>query len=149
MNKKNLEIVCKKLGHLLADIYVLYIKTLNFHWNMEGSEFFMYHKLLQSQYEELSEAADEVAERIRQLGKLAPCSMKEFLALARLKESSGKLPMATMIKELVKSHEQMVDYCRDIVEYCDEHKDLGTSDLIVTRMRSHDKEAWLLRSNIR
>ncbi|MCP5469185.1 MAG: DNA starvation/stationary phase protection protein [Chlamydiales bacterium] len=140
--------VIKKLSHFLADSYVLYIKTLNFHWNMTGSEFFMFHKLLQDQYEALAEASDDVAERIRQLGGKAPGSMAEFLKLACMKESLTDLSMTEMVRELVASHELMVKHAGEIIAYCDQNGDPGTSDMIVGRMRDHDKQAWLLRSHI-
>lgn len=140
--------ISKKLGHFLADSYVLYIKTLNFHWNMTGEEFFMYHKLLQGQYEALAEANDDVAERIRQLGDKAPGTMKDFLKLACMKESSSDLSAKEMISELVKSHELMVKHAGELIAFCDKNKDPGTSDMIVGRMRDHDKQAWLLRSHL-
>lgn len=142
-----MDAVSKKLSHFLADLYLLYFKTLNFHWNMEGAQFFMYHKLLESQYEELAKSGDEVAERIRQLGPKAPGSMKELLKLACLKESDTDLSMEDMIQELVRGNEQLVKHAHEIITYCDSHGDPGTSDMVVGLMRHFDKQAWLLRSH--
>ncbi|MCH9610041.1 MAG: Metalloregulation DNA-binding stress protein [Chlamydiales bacterium] len=144
-----MEEVAKKLSHFLADSYVLYIKTLNFHWNMTGPQFFMYHKLLESQYSDLADANDDVAERIRQLGYKAPGSMKEFLTLACMKESPNDLSDKEMIQELVEGHELMVKHAGELVAYCDSNGDPGTSDMIVGRMRDHDKQAWLLCSHFK
>jgi len=138
----------KKLCHYLADGYVLYFKTLNFHWNMVGPQFYMYHKLLEDQYESLAKANDEIAERIRQLGSKSPGSMQEFLKLACMKESPNDLPMKEMIEALAQGHELMVKHGSDLVAFCDAHKDPGTSDMIVGRMRDHDKQVWLLRSHL-
>lgn len=143
-----MEAIAKKLSHYLADGYVLYIKTLNFHWNMTGEQFFMFHKLLQGQYEALAEANDDIAERIRQLGFKAPGSMKEFLKLACMEESASDLSDKEMIEELAEGHKLMVKHAGELISYCDEHGDPGTSDMIVGRMRDHDKQAWLLVSHL-
>ena len=141
--------ISKKLSHFLADSYVLYVKTLNFHWNMTGEQFFMYHKLLEGQYESLAGANDEVAERIRQLGYKSPGSMQDFLKLACMKESPTDLSMKEMIQELAESHKLMVKHAGELVSFCNSHDDPGTSDMIVGRMRDHDKQAWLLISHLK
>ncbi len=148
MIKKQNAQVCQKLSHILSDTFVLYVKTLNFHWNMTGPQFFMYHKLLQEQYEGLQEAADELAERIRMLNEKAPGSMQEFLKKSCLKESKTNLTQKQMVQELVKVHESLVEHCRDAIVFTDSINDQGTSDLLVDRMRDHDKQAWLLRSHL-
>lgn len=137
------------LSHLLSDTAVLFVKTLNFHWNMHGPQFYMYHRLLEDQYKELLEAQDEIAERIRMLGGIAPGSMEEFLKHACLKESKSTLSQDQMIKELVSSHEALADHCHQIIEFSDSIKDPGTSDLVIERVRFHDKQTWLLRSHFR
>ncbi|MCC5832709.1 MAG: DNA starvation/stationary phase protection protein [Chlamydiales bacterium] len=140
--------IAEKLAHFLSDSFVLYVKTLNYHWNMVGKEFYMYHKLLQEQYEELQEAIDELAERIRMLGRVAPGSMKEFLELSCLKESLDVKTAEQMVQELAGAHEEMVEHCHEIIKFTDEAQDQGTSDLLVERIRSHAKQAWLLRSHL-
>src|SRR5690349_8537607 len=100
LDDKTLDKINLKLAHFLADTFVLYTKTLNFHWNMVASEFFMYHKLLEEQYKGLAEALDELAERIRMLRGTAPGSMTEILKLACLKESTKHLSQEKMVHEL-------------------------------------------------
>lgn len=139
--------ITKKLSHFLADTIVLYVKTLNFHWNMEGPQFYMYHRLLQEQYEELQEGIDELAERIRMLGRKAPGSMKDVLKMACLEESENTLSAEAMIDELVRSHEKLVEHCHELVQFTEENKDQGTADLLIERIREHGKQAWLLRSH--
>lgn len=149
LSEKTMKDVCTKLGVFLADTFVLYTKTLNFHWNMEGPQFFMYHKLLEEEYEELAEAIDEIAERIRMLGGKAPATMQEFLKLASLKEGKSTQSWERMIQELVEDHEALVEKSHELIEFTDSVSDQGTSDLIVERIRSHSKEAWLLRSHLK
>lgn len=151
VDKKKFSLIVKELGYFLADTMILYVKTLNFHWNMVGSEFFMYHRLLEEQYKELADALDMLAERIRMLGAPAPATLVEFLQLARLKENgtkNQKMKQEKMIQELVRDHEAMVGSARSLIDFCDEALDQGTSDLLIERIRSHDKSAWLLRSHL-
>lgn len=148
LDDKAINSVTSLLAHFLADTFVLYVQTLNFHWNMVGSEFFMYHKLLEEQYEELQQAIDDLAERIRMLGRTTPGTMKEFLELSSLKESRNNLSMKEMIHELVYAHESMVEQCHELIAHTEEVDDQGTMDLLIERIRAHAKYAWLLRSHL-
>lgn len=139
--------ICDHLAPLLADAFVLYVKTLNFHWNMRGPQFFMFHKLLQEQYEAIAEANDELAERMRMLGGKAPGSMETFLKLARLKESKQGLNQDQMIQELVEDHQRVLEQLHLVLRLTDACGDQGTSDLLIERIRDHAKQAWLLRSH--
>jgi riboflavin synthase len=140
--------IADKLAIFTADTFVLYVKTLNFHWNMKGAQFFMFHKLLEEQYKNMAEAIDDLAERIRMLGAHAPASMKQFLKLATLEESHAKLSQEEMIKELVHDHESLEASCQKLIEYVDECLDQGSSDLLAERIRFHAKHGWLLRSHL-
>lgn len=151
MTKNQLEIsakIAKKLSHFCADTFVLYVKTLNFHWNMRGPEFFLYHRLLEEQYKNLAEATDDLAERIRMLGHFAPSSMQEFLQLAHLKESHPKLSQEEMVQELVSDHATLEASLQKLIAFVDENLDQGSSDLLAERIRFHSKSGWLLRSHL-
>lgn len=148
LDNKTVDQITTKLAHFLSDTFVLYVKTLNFHWNMVGPEFFMYHHLLQKQYEELAEANDELAERIRMLGRSAPGSMQDFLQLSCLKESPANLHQNDMIQELVETHDTLIEHCHSLIKFTEEVLDQGTADLLIERIRSHSKQAWLLRSHL-
>src|SRR6476620_9498579 len=98
--------VAEILDRTLSDLYVLYTKTRNYHWNVVGEHFRELHKLLEEQYEQLAEAIDETAERTRQLGAPALGTMTEFLEQARLKEQPGDYADAfTMLSNLCADHE--------------------------------------------
>ena len=83
------------LSTLLADSYMLYIKTHNFHWNVEGPMFNTLHLMFMDQYTELWNSLDLIAERIRALGEYAPGSYKQFAALTSIKESE-KVPKKSL-----------------------------------------------------
>jgi starvation-inducible DNA-binding protein len=135
------------LNALLADEYVLYTKTRNYHWNVTGSDFGELHAFLEAQYKELEERTDAVAERVRALGGRAAGSLREFLDASRLQESSGALSARDMLAHLLEDHESIVRQLRlDIHVAADRFDDQGTSDLLTEWLGNHEKSAWMLRS---
>jgi starvation-inducible DNA-binding protein len=140
--------VAQILDRTLADLYVLYTKTRNYHWNVVGEHFRDLHKLLEEQYTELDEAIDLVAERSRKLGAPARGTLKEFLQLASLKEQPGDYPDAfTMLSNLCGDHEAVIQWLRQAADECDEKfHDMGTNDFLIGLMQEHEKMAWMLRS---
>ena len=138
------------LNTLLADEFVLYVKTRRFHWNVVGSDFGELHKFFESQYEALDEIVDEVAERARALDGIAAGSMAEFLRLARIKENPGANPDARgMLGALLADHEAVVRSLRKDLQTADELGDAGTNDFLTGLMEQHEKMAWMLRSYLR
>ena len=146
MTDKQRETVAKGLSKLLADSYSLYLKTHNYHWNVTGPQFNSLHAMFETQYTELAAAVDEIAERIRALGHLAPGSYTEFAKLSSIKDGDNTKSANEMIKDLVEGQEAVVRTCREIFLAADEAGDEPTADLLTTRMQLHEKNAWMLRS---
>ncbi len=140
--------VCKGLSRLLADSYLLYLKTQNYHWNVTGKMFQSLHTLFEEQYKNLAEAIDQIAERIRALGEFAPGSFAAFSKVTSLKEENGIPTAEEMVHNLVVGHETVVSSAREIINLCGEAEDDVTADLMVERMQIHEKYAWMLRSMI-
>jgi starvation-inducible DNA-binding protein len=140
--------VLKLLAPLLADEYVLYTKTRNYHWNVVGPQFNDLHKFFQAQYEELDDFVDDVAERMRQLGGKSPATLAEFAKVARLKEHPGQRPNArAMLTALLVDHEAVIMTLRtDLATAMDKFGDAGTSDFLTGLMEKHEKMAWMLRA---
>lgn len=147
LDKKAREEVAKVISVTLADTYVLYTKTQNFHWNVIDPRFYPLHKFWQEQYEELAEANDIIAERIRMLGEVTPGTLKQFLKLTTLKEVEGVPSGDEMLRDLLKDHEQMIKNIRKGIDRSTELGDQGTADMLIQRLRSHEKAAWMLRSH--
>lgn len=135
------------LQQLLADEYVLYTKTRNFHWNVSGPRFYDLHKFFEAQYEEIDETIDEVAERIRSLGGISAGSLAEFLKNTRLTEQAGaNLNPDAMVEKLLDDHEAIIRSLRqDVKTTNDEFGDAGTSDFLTGLLEDHEKMAWMLR----
>lgn len=140
--------VVEILNTLLADEFVLYTKTRNYHWNVTGPQFHELHKFFEEQYEALSDIVDEVAERIRALGGEALGTLAEFLKRTRLKEHPGKYPSArAMLENLLNDHETIIRRVREDLETCAEkYRDMGTNDFLTELMQRHEKMAWMLRA---
>lgn len=137
------------LSDVIADQYILYTKTRNYHWNVTGEDFAQYHKLFEEQYSALDEDIDDVAERIRALGGKTPATLNEFLKSATLKEHPGKYPSAkTMIANLLADHETVIRNLRKDVEICDDVDDVGTEDFLTQLLEKHEKTAWMLRATL-
>jgi starvation-inducible DNA-binding protein len=135
------------LNTLLADEYVLYTKTRNYHWNVVGDSFMELHKFFEGQYEQLDEIIDDVAERSRALGHNSLGSLKQFIAIARLTEEQSAANSKQMIQNLLDDHETLIRALRaEITVTAEEYKDFGTSDFLTGLMEQHEKMAWMLRA---
>jgi starvation-inducible DNA-binding protein len=151
ISEANRKTVAGQLGKLLSDEFVLYTKTLNAHWNLEGPDFHSVHLYFEDLYEQSAEIVDSVAERIRQLGHYAPATLNEFLKLTHLTEQlKGTNSSADLIKNLLGDHESIIEFIRSNVKEFDEaHKDAGTSDFVTSLMEKHEKTAWMLRAHLK
>lgn len=150
IKEEDLQEVAQILNTLLADEFVLYTKTRNYHWNITGDNFIELHKLYQQQYEELEEIIDEVAERTRYLGHYSEGRLKDFLKITHLDEPDYTSDQQVQIKNLLQDHESVIKYIRGMIpKIQDEYNDAGTADFITGVMEQHEKIAWFLRSYIK
>jgi starvation-inducible DNA-binding protein len=149
ISTSNSKKVADALNKVLADEFLLYTKTLKFHWNIEGRDFHALHLFLDEQYHQLQEIIDSVAERIRKVGHFANGSMKQFLADTSLKEHMETTVITeSMITELVKDHESIIRETRTLIDDFDtKYDDAGSSDFITGIMKEHEKMAWMLRAS--
>jgi starvation-inducible DNA-binding protein len=151
IDEENRTAVVGILNALLADEYVLYTKTRNFHWNVTGPNFKPLHVFFEEQYRQLDEAVDAVAERARKLGGDAIGTLEEFLELARLEEApnTSTPPANKMIATLLADHEKVIRQLREDIRACEEtYDDQGTMDFLTGLMEDHEKTAWMLRAHL-
>lgn len=138
--------IVQGLSRLLADTYVLYLKTHSFHWNVEGPMFQTLHQMFMEQYSETWSAIDLIAERIRALGEYAPGTYREYARLTRINETEGVPRAEEMVGLLIEGQEAVVRTAREALSVADEANDQPTLDLLTQRMQVHEKNAWMLRS---
>ncbi len=138
--------IASKLSTVLSDTYVLLIKTQCYHWNVRGNQFYGIHHLTEQQYNNIFQAIDDIAERIRSLGFDAPGTIREFQSFTTLDEAKKGLSQHEMIADLVKNHEEISKSIDHAKEVADKGRDDATSDLMIERLRFHQKAAWMWRS---
>jgi starvation-inducible DNA-binding protein len=136
------------LYRVLADTYALYLKTQNFHWNVTGPEFFALHLLFEKQYEELAEAVDEIAERIRALGFYVDAAFSSFKKTSSIHDETKVLNSKEMLTNLIEGHETMIRNARKVAEIGDKDGDFATVDMLGRRLGAHEKMVWFLRSSL-
>jgi starvation-inducible DNA-binding protein len=146
ISTKDRAAIAQGLSRLLADTYVVYLKTHNFHWNVEGPMFQTLHQMFMEQYTETWNAIDLIAERIRALGAYAPGTYREYAKLTRISETEGVPKAEEMVRLLIEGQEAIVRTAREVLPLADEANDEPTLDLLTQRMQVHEKNAWMLRS---
>ncbi|MEP6844609.1 MAG: DNA starvation/stationary phase protection protein [Panacibacter sp.] len=150
LTEKNSQAIAEKLNTILADEFLLSLKTRNYHWNVEGSNFMEMHKFYEGLYDELDEVIDELAERIRAIGHYSQGRMSDFMKTTNLQEEGYTNDQKTQLKNLLDDHETIIRYLRkDIDTFQDKYKDAGNADFLTGLMEKHEKWAWFIRSYLK
>ncbi len=134
-----------KLKVILADTFVLYMKSFHIHWNMKDERFYFLHKMLEEQYKELAEFIDTIAERVRQKGEVAPKSLKEIIELKSLAEVECLSPASEMLFELIRTYEQLLKEVHELINSTE--NDFVTQDLMIEYAKFLEKTIWILKSH--
>lgn len=144
----NKDAIATALAEVLGDTYVLIIKTHACHWNVVGPLFYSVHNLTEEQYKDMFDAADEIAERIRALGRLAPSNLQALADHSTISESAETPSTKAMIEGLVESHEHIARRLHRLIQVAEAGGDAVTEDLATVRAAFHEKAAWMLRAMI-
>lgn len=148
IKQADLKAINTGLAQAVAETFTLYVKTQGYHWNVVGPTFHSLHEMFEEQYIELRDAADDLAERMRALGAVAPGSFTEFKSLASINDHEPTDDAATMVRNLAADHEAIARALRPLVEVADDAGDPATADLVTARLAAHEKAAWMLRATI-
>ena len=135
----------KQLNEYLSDMFLLTVKVKKYHWNIEDKNFFGLHKFFEEIYSDLDEAIDEVAERIRMIGKYPLSTLKDYITNATIEECTKDHDRKSMLKELLADHEKIIS---NLKKYVYNAEDPGTEDLFVQRLRVHEKYKWMIESHL-
>ena len=137
------------LKTLLGTQFAYYAKVHGFHWNVEGPDFYQYHKLFQKIYEDAYEAIDPMAEYIRSLDQYSPGSLERFLELSAI-TGQTKVPRARlMVEELLSNSEQMVSLLNQCFAAATKENKQDIANFIAERLSQTNKFAWQLRSTLK
>lgn len=138
--------VVEALRQVVADSYALLGQTHLCHWNVRGPAFFSLHEAFEEQYTELFAAIDELAERIRALGALAPGGLGNLASMAGMTEIEEDAAPEAMVSHLVQANEQLVKDLAQARDVAGEKGDVETEDMLIARIQVHQKTIWMLRT---
>ena len=136
------------LDVLLATNYTLQLKTQNFHWNVTGPNFGSLHSLFETQYNDLAQASDNIAERMRAINSKVEASFSHFMQITKIKEGSQLSKWTEMVEQLYKDHQLMSDLCKNAIIEAESLHDEATCNILEERMERHEKFSWMLRSTL-
>ena len=148
VKKEELGHIVQSLSTVQASTYILYMKTQGFHWNVVGPHFYSLHHLSEEHYQEMAEAIDTLAERIRALGHIAPSSYAQYTKFTRIEEFIENQDVKAMLEILASDHEAMSRLLKEGFDLAENAHDHATSDIFVQRINFHDKAAWMLRATL-
>jgi len=138
--------VVEALRQVVADSYALLGQTHLCHWNVRGPSFFSLHDAFEEQYTELFGAIDDLAERIRALGALAPGGLNNLASMAGMKEIEEDAKPEAMVRHLLQANEQLVKDLAQARDVAGKEGDVETEDMMIARIQVHQKSIWMLRS---
>ena len=123
------------------------LKAQNFHWNVEGTDFFEYHALFEKIYDEVYGVIDDFAENIRKLKTYTPASLSRFNMLTQVKDETEIIPLESMVKELLVDNERMIVILKKAYDAAEAAGKHGFSNFSAERMDAHEKHGWMLRAS--
>jgi len=132
-----------------ASQYAFAIKAQNFHWNVEGIDFYQKHKMFQKIYEEVYAAVDDFAENIRKLKAYTPASLYRFSALSAVDDEVEILEPQAMVAELLRDAEKMQEIMKVLFQEAEDRGEHGLSNFLADRQDAFAKHAWFLRSTLK
>ena len=144
-----MEKMVNELNELLADLNIFYRKLQNFHWNIQGKEFFVLHAKLEEYYNDVNLQVDEIAEHILMLGKEPLGTMKEYLEVGKIKEAtSAKVEEKIVLESLLKDYETLLQKVICIKKEEDNSHIYGTSALMDSYILNYSKTIWMLKQTM-
>ncbi len=139
----------KSLEILLADTYALFLKTQNYHWNVECREFKSLHELFEAQYDDLYKAIDVLAELIRELDVRTIGTFADFSSRTTIKDGDRNADVTKMLSDLYSDQCTIEKTLKDVLDQAENHKDEVVIGFIVDRLNVHRKNKWMLKSSMR
>ena len=136
-----------KLNEFLADLNIFYRKLQNYHWNIEGKDFFQVHVKLEELYDEINEQIDEIAEHIAILGGQPLGTMKDYLEKSSIKEAENKkIKSEEIYNNILSDYEELLKKTIEIKEKSENEKEYSTSSLKDDYIKEYGKIIWMLQS---
>jgi starvation-inducible DNA-binding protein len=133
------------LSILLADIFVLYLKTKNFHWHMSGPHFRDYHLLLDEHGDQLFAMTDDIAERVRKVGGTTLRSIGQIARITHIADNDADyVTPKDMLSELWEDNKALVRYMKSVHVLCDDAGDVASASFLENWIDQAQRRAWFL-----
>jgi starvation-inducible DNA-binding protein len=150
LSRNSVEQISGALRELLADVFVLYVKTKNFHWHMSGPHFRDYHLLLDEHADQIFAMTDAIAERSRKIGGTTIRSIGEIARHQSLKDNDKEsVSPGDMLAELSSDNQALTRSLRAKHKICEQHHDFATTSLIETWIDETERRTWFLSETLR
>jgi len=143
-----MSILGDKMKVVLADTFAMYLKSHNYHWNIEGPDFYEYHGFFEKIYNDLWEAVDPIAEHIRSIGEYAPAALGRYKELTNIEDELTVVPALTCVERLLKDNNTVIDSLTVAYYESENAKELGLCNFLQDRIDAHKKLGWMLKSSI-
>jgi len=134
------------LKTLLATSFSLYLKSANFHWNVEGSSFPQYHEFFGDFYADIYGSIDPIAEYIRALDTYTPASLTRFTELTLIEDQIGQLPVMEQFSELLADSMTLLAFLNETFKVANAENQQGIANFIAERIDAMQKHNWMIRS---
>lgn len=141
-----METFVQLLKKVLSDTFIMYYKVQSFHWNVEGQKFIQLHDLFGDMYKEMFDAIDLLAEDIRTHNEYCPTTLKRILEVGEIEEKENIPTADEMIKNLLDCNSILLKTLKITLKFAESNDQHGTVDLLSSRIVSHEKYGWMLRS---
>lgn len=146
LDKEKTKELATHLNELLANYQVLYMNTRGYHWNIKGEKFFELHLKFEELYNDLVIKVDEIAERVLTLGATPLHSFSEYLKVSKIKETQNLTEGKSIISQLLRSLETLLNKQREILSLSSEIDDEGTNALMSDYIREQEKLVWMFNA---
>lgn len=147
LEEAGVDAIATHLNRYLSDLHVYYGKLHNYHWNVEGTDFFILHEVLQEEYEAIAEEIDDVAERILKIGRRPMTRLADYVAHSGLEESESRGYGGHEVAESVAHDlETMIGGLRETIKVAQEHGDEGTADDAIESLKAREKRLWMFNA---
>lgn len=144
-----MEEIVTPLKVAFADTYAFYVKAQNYHWNVEGPMFAMYHEFFGKIYEEVGGAIDQFAEEIRAQNAYAPAAFNRFLELSNIQDEVLIIKPEQMVFNLFEDNAKVIASLKASREVADKYGENGLVNFLEERLDQHNKHAWMLRASMK
>lgn len=144
-----MENIIKELNQFLADLNVFYRKLQNYHWNIEGKDFFVIHGKLEEYYDEINKSIDEVAEFILTKNEQPLGTMRDYLEITKITEAENKKVKCDVVfNELIKDFSYLLKNVKAIKKEAEKLEDEATSTFMDEFIADYSKKLWMLNQTM-